>query len=148
VRLHIILVDRCEPPRTFGANRGSHSALGDRQARLSGAECRNIRRRRNSPKQSVGKNQERFPSGPRTFGANRGSHFASKATGARSREPRAKIFAAGEIPRNKASAKIKNDYPRPSKKTSTANGSACLFSLCRRRGENYPFLISSFGECP
>ena len=29
---------------------------------------------------------------------NRGSHFASKAMGARSREPRAKIFAKGETP--------------------------------------------------
>ena len=31
--------------------------------------------------------------------ANRGSHFASKAMGARSRSPRAKIFAKGETPR-------------------------------------------------
>ena len=29
---------------------------------------------------------------------NRGSHFASKAMGARSREPRAKIFAKDETP--------------------------------------------------
>ena len=35
---------------------------------------------------------------PRANGANRGSHFASKAMGARSREPRAKIFALGETP--------------------------------------------------
>ena len=35
---------------------------------------------------------------PRAFGAKRGSHFASKAMGARSREPRAKIFALGETP--------------------------------------------------
>ena len=34
----------------------------------------------------------------RANGANRGSHFASKAMGARSREPRAKIFALGETP--------------------------------------------------
>ena len=35
---------------------------------------------------------------PRRGGRDMGSHFASKATGARSQEPRAKIFAAGEIP--------------------------------------------------
>ena len=32
--------------------------------------------------------------------ANRGSHFASKAMGACSQSPRAKIFAEGETPRN------------------------------------------------
>ena len=34
---------------------------------------------------------------PRANGANRGSHFASKAMGARSREPRAKIFAIAKL---------------------------------------------------
>ena len=39
-----------EHPRgACDTNRGSHSALEDRQARLSDAECRNIRQRRNSP---------------------------------------------------------------------------------------------------
>ena len=45
-----ILTTRCSrAPSHFSANRGSHSALKDRQARLSGVECRNIRRRHNSP---------------------------------------------------------------------------------------------------
>ena len=40
-----------ERPRgACDTNRGSHSALEDRQARLSGAECRNIRRRRKLPR--------------------------------------------------------------------------------------------------
>ena len=34
---------------------------------------------------------------PRAVGANRGSHFASKAMGAHSREPRAKIFAIAKL---------------------------------------------------
>ena len=85
----------------------SHSPPEDRRARSSGVGCANIRRRRNSP--------NLFRSAPRQsawffrFGDPciiekakckalcGSSHFASKAMGARSREPRAKIFATGEI---------------------------------------------------
>ncbi|MBO5295109.1 MAG: hypothetical protein J6B71_07715, partial [Clostridia bacterium] len=41
----------------------------------------------------------------------KGSHFASKATGARSQEPRAKIFAIGEIP-ELANARVRIPHPK------------------------------------
>ena len=48
------------PREVCDTNRGSHSALGDRQARLSGVECRNIRQRRNSPYIKEANGDQRF----------------------------------------------------------------------------------------
>ena len=59
---------------------------------------------------------------PRSIGASRlapqgvavaelGSHFVSKAMGARSQEPRAKIFAIGEIP-ELANARVRIPHPK------------------------------------